>query len=136
MPGQEARGRPISNIEKIVVAMICGAIIYASKLVPTLLSGELNGFSLYASFSVFGLYGVLWFYTSLILAPKNPQWYDDRRKLIAFATVLGLLGSLLWIIALWRGYGFLSLPLWLVSLIFIMNVNGISFSIPRKSKVM
>lgn len=126
----------ISNFQKIGVVCLCSGLLYAVDLMPSMLSDKTyRSFLLFAAF-LFLIYAAMWVYTATYLSKRNLKWFEENEKFLYAATFIGVLGSAAWVIGMWPVYHFFALPLWIVIVILVTNLNGISFRKPNKIKTM
>lgn len=105
-------------------------------IVPSMLSTQTYRPFLWFALSLFLIYAAMWMYTATYLSKRNLKWFEENEKFLYAATFIGVLGSVAWVMGMWPVYHFFTVPLWLVIVVLITNLNGISFRKPSKMKAM
>ncbi|CCW70067.1 unnamed protein product [Phytomonas sp. Hart1] len=120
-------------IRNFIVSIICIAIIYSCGVISTIrTSQKTNNFFLYLSFFGYAVFCGMWIYTNLFLRKRNHRWSHTNKRFIYSATICSVFSSVLWIIGMWPEYHWLTLPLFLVIVIMVVHIVGISHGMSKK----
>eukprot|EP00796_Vickermania_ingenoplastis_P006640 gene6640-4759_t len=130
--GQQPMSNFVTNVRKVAIASICFLVLYAAEVFPVMVSTRVHRPFLILSAALFAIFAAMGAYSAVRLSKRNLRWFEEHERFLYAATGIALLGGLAWIIGMWPVYHFFSLPLWLVVVVMVVNINGISFKSPKR----
>lgn len=133
MPSSDSGKIVVSNGQRAVVVLLCSIFLYIADVIPDMFSPRANRRFLMLTVVFFTFYSIMWAYAATVLSKKKVKLLDDHKPLLLTATCCGLLGSLCWVIGMWPFFHIFTVPIWLVVVVLVVNLHGISIPVKRKS---
>lgn len=123
----------VSNAQRVIVVFLCSIFLYIADVIPGMFSARANRRFLMLTIAFFTGYSIMWAYAAIVLSKKKAKLIDDHKPLLLTATCCGLLGSLCWVIGMWPLFHIFAVPIWLVVVVLVVNLHGLSIPARKKS---
>lgn len=130
--GESWKDTLLEYAKNVVTIVVCTYIILMADVVGVMMrSKKIFRSVLYASGLAYAVFFGIWFFLTVIVSRKNPNWEQTHMTYIYVATGAVSVGAVLWIIAVWPVFHIWTIPLGLVMLFLFLSLLAL---LPAKKK--
>lgn len=122
----------VTNTQRVCAIAITSFILYYCRVPQTMVSEDVNRSVLVLSALCFALFCFMGIFTTVHFSRKNLRWFEEHQRFLHIASAIGLLSGVLWIVGMWPALHGWSVPLWLIIVVLLTNLSGLSFHSTRR----